>query len=98
MKMIVIVPFARFSLGTVCLTPGADAVLEETGASLADLLTRHAKGDWGSLCPEDRKVNEEALRKGQRLLSSYELPDGQKLWLITEADRSATTALLPEEY
>lgn len=98
MKVIVAVPFARFPLGALRITPGADNALVESGTSLCDLLTRHARGDWGDLCAEDKRVNEEALRKGFRLLSAYDLPGGERLWLITDADRSVTTALLPSEY
>jgi hypothetical protein len=98
MSLTVTVPFARFPLGTLCVTPGADAALIESGVTLTDLLTRHATGDWGELDPADRQANETALRNGLRLLSSYRLPNGQTLWIITEADRSATTALIPDEY
>lgn len=94
----VIVPFARFPLGRLFLTPGAENALRESCACLTDLLTRHSYGDWGEMNAEDRKANESALQDGLRLLSSYRLPNGQALWLITEADRSATTALLPDEY
>jgi hypothetical protein len=62
-----------------------------------DLLARHATGDWGDLCAFDRRQNEIALREGLRVLSSYETPAGH-VWIITEANRSVTTILLPEEY
>ena len=58
-------------------------------------LTRHAAGDWGNLCDEDRRENELALQEGHRLLSAYQADDGTKFWIITEADRSVTTVLLP---
>jgi hypothetical protein len=69
----------------------------EAKAHLFDLLTRHAKGDWGDLCAFDRRQNEIALRDGYRVFSSYNAPAG-RVWIITEADRSITTILLPEEY
>ena len=64
----------------------------------AELLSRHARGDWGSVCEEDAELNNQALIDGSRLLSSYSLKDDTKLWIITEADRSSSTLLLPEEY
>ena len=67
-------------------------------AVLGDLLRRHASGDWGDLSPEDLRANEEALKDGDRLLSAYNLKSGVKLWVITEADRSSTCILLPDEY
>ena len=78
-------------------TPGALKLLSEIGAHPFDLLARHATGDWGDLCAFDRRQNQIALREGLRVLSSY--PVGRKcVWVITEADRSVTTILLPEEY
>lgn len=88
----------KFALGTVCATPGALRELERAGTTPAQLLLRHVNGDWGDLDDEDKKENELSLREGFRLLSAYVLPTGRKVWLITEADRSATTFLLPEEY
>ncbi len=67
-------------------------------AVLADLLRRHANGDWGDLSPDDRRANKQALENGDRVFSVYNLLSGVKLWVITEADRSSTTILLPEEY
>ncbi len=60
-------------------------------------LARHAEGDWGDLCEEDKKENELSLREGFRLFSAYK-NDEHKIWIITEADRSVTTVLFPEEY
>jgi hypothetical protein len=88
----------RFELGQVVATPGALAALTESGQNAVEFLLRHASGDWGGLSEEDRKENEFSLLHGFRLLSSYRLRNGVKLWAITEADRSATTLLLPEEY
>lgn len=59
---------------------------------------RHARGDWGDVCDHDHALNEAALQDGSRLMSVYTLTSGNKLWIITEADRSATTILTPEEY
>ena len=87
-----------FPLGRIVATPGALEVLAEAGTEAADLLDRHAAGFWGEVCEEDWKANEEALRQGWRLLRSYNIAEGEKVWIITEADRSATTLLLPEEY
>jgi hypothetical protein len=84
-------------LGKVVATPGALKLLLEAGGHPFDYLARHATGDWGELCAYDRRQNEIALREGYRLLSSYEVPAG-RVWIITEADRSVTTILLPEEY
>jgi len=85
----------RFELGRVVATPGALDLL--TRWDLDDLLRRHHRGDWGELDGHDRRANERALRDGARLLSSYPVGDG-KVWIITEADRSSTCVLLPEEY
>jgi hypothetical protein len=87
-----------FPLGTLTATPGALATLVQSGQSPADFLARHVSGDWGDVGPEDRRLNNEALRGGTRLLSAYATANGVKLWIITEADRSQTTILLPEEY
>jgi hypothetical protein len=88
---------APLPLGRVVATPGALKLLMETGGHPFDLLARHATGDWGELCAFDRRQNQIALRDGYRVLSSY--PVGEKpVWIITEADRSVTTILLPEDY
>ena len=89
---------AQFSLGQVVATPGALDALERTGQSPLEFLSRHASGDWGEVCEADKKENDFSVRNGFRLLSAYRLRDGTKNWIITEADRSATTILLPEEY
>ena len=72
--------------------------LEESSEEPVGFLYRHASGDWGELDDEDRKENELSLREGFRLVSAYRLKTGEELWIITEADRSVTTLLLPEEY
>jgi hypothetical protein len=88
---------APLPLGRVVATPGALNLLGKSGTHPFDYLARHATGDWGELCTFDRRQNEIALRDGYRVLSSYEVPHG-RIWIITEADRSVTTILLPEEY
>jgi hypothetical protein len=80
------------------MTPGALRALDEAGQSLLTFLARHAASDWGDLDAHDRAANEAAVVSGERILSAYRLASGERLWLITEADRSATVALLPEEY
>jgi hypothetical protein len=90
---------ALFPLGQIVATPGALAALGKAGQTPLEFLSRHVKGDWGELEKEDREENELSLKKGFRLLSSYRTSAGDtKLWVITEADRSVTTILLPEEY
>jgi hypothetical protein len=84
-------------LGKVVATPGALKLLSEAGQDPFCYLARHATGDWGELCAFDRRQNEIALREGYRIFSSYNIPTG-RVWIITEADRSVTTILLPEDY
>jgi len=91
-------PGGKFALGQIVATPGSLAIMEEAGHIPPEFLLRHKYGDWGELDPEDRKVNEYALKHEQRLLSAYHTRLDEKLWIITEWDRSATTLLLPEEY
>ena len=88
---------APLPLGRVVATPGALKLLSEIGEDPFDYLARHATGDWGELCAFDRRQNEIALREGYRVLSSYDFL-AERVWIITEADRSVTTILLPEEY
>ena len=88
----------RFSLGRTVATPGALAALETAKQAASEFLGRHNCGDWGEVCSEDAEANEQALIHGERLLSAYRTSQGTKLWIITEADRSATTILLPDEY
>lgn len=93
-----------FDLGPLVATPGALEALERTGTHALDLIRRHARGDWGELCDEDRTANASALSTGARLMSVYRLSDGTVLWVITDAEidnehhRQATTLLLPDEY
>ncbi len=85
------------SLGRVVATPGALKAMSDAGEHPLGYLARHATGDWGELCAFDRRENERSMRHGMRVLSSYPIGDG-RVWVITEADRSVTTILLPEEY
>lgn len=87
-----------FVLGRLFATPGAIVAAKEADDNLIVYLYRHAAGDWGDLSREDLLANAAALREGARLLSAYHMKDGRKVWVITEADRSATTILLPDEY
>jgi hypothetical protein len=88
---------APLPLGRVVATPGALKLLGKAREHPSKYLARHATGDWGDLCPFDLRQNEMALREGYRVLSSY--PVGRQcVWIITEADRSVTTILLPQEY
>jgi hypothetical protein len=86
----------KFPLGSVCVTRGVWEGIPDS--EIQTVLRRHASGDWGTACPEDWEANDLALREGSRLLSSYVTEGGTKLWVITEADRSATTVLFPSEY
>ena len=88
----------KVSLGRVVATPGALSALEEACESALGYLMRHASGDWGDVPPEDWEENEFSLTNDFRLLSSYTLRNETRIWIITEADRSITTILLPEEY
>jgi hypothetical protein len=85
----------RFPLGSTYATPGAIAL----EVDLSRYIHRHHCGDWGEeLCDEDKQANEDALVHGTRLLSCYRTPEGDRLYIITEWDRSMTTVMLPSEY
>ncbi|HMP57730.1 MAG TPA: hypothetical protein PKD86_00130 [Gemmatales bacterium] len=94
----------KFSLGRqVVATPGALEALAEAGQTPHELLARHLRCDWGDVCHEDATLNDESLKDGSRLLSTYTLRTGEKLWIITEAvgddgQRSHSTILKPEDY
>ena len=84
-------------LGRVLATPGALKLIRDAGEDPFGYLALHASGDWGELDAHDRRENGRALKNGRRVLSSY--PIGRdRVWVITEADRSVTTILLPDEY
>lgn len=95
-----------FPIGSVVATPASLKAMAHIGIQPLSLLHRHVCGDWGDIDPEDRQTNIAALAHGSRLMSSYKLPAGPEahageaitVWLITEADRSVTTFLLPSEY
>lgn len=87
-----------FQLGQVVATPGAIEALDQTAVDGWALLHRHQTGDWGDVPNEDAEENMRSVNRGWRILSSYPLNDELRLWIITEADRSSTTMLLPEEY
>ena len=87
-----------FELGQIVATPSALAVLKKAGQRPDEFLTRHANREWGDLDEDDRRENDYSLEHGFRLLSAYRTNAGDRLWIITEADRTVTTLLLPEEY
>lgn len=87
-----------FPLGQIVITKGAQQALSKNYQDVLGFIRRHNAGNWGDIPAEDRIANEEALETGGRILSSYKLDDGTKIWIITESDRSATTILLPDEY
>lgn len=96
-------PSPKFALGQQVGTPAALKAIHEAGQSALQLLARHVAGDWGDLDDEDKRLNDEALKDGSRLLSAYNLRTGVRVWVITDAaddsgNRAATTILLPEEY
>jgi hypothetical protein len=94
----------HFRLGRIVATPGALAELERCGIDAGEFVTRHARGDWGDLDDEDKRLNDAAVaHEGNselqsRVLSAYRLKSDDKLWIITEHDRSSTTILLASEY
>ncbi len=88
----------RFALGQTYITPGAEDALMIAGQTAIEFLRRHMSCDWSELSQHDASENELSLREGFRVLSAYRTSAGQKLWIITEADRSSTTILLPADY
>ena len=86
-----------FSLGSVVATPGALDLLDRNGVNATAYLSRHQRGDFGTICPSDVQENLFAADHGLRIMSAYDIGK-ERLWLITEADRSVTTLLLPSEY
>ncbi len=92
-----------FTIGKLLATPAALEALEEAQVDIIDLVERHVAKDWGDLSDDDKRLNDEALHDGSRILSAYILPTDVKIWIITEAAddngvRAATTVLLPSEY
>ena len=87
-----------FPLGQTVMTLGAKEALEESNELPMNFLARHQSGDWGEVCKEDAEENDFSLKNGFRLLSAYKTSQDVKIWIITEADKSSTTILLPSEY
>jgi hypothetical protein len=91
-------PSVDLTLGQIISTPGVINALANAQQNPVSLLDRHRYGDWGDVGSQDWALNDRAVTGGDRVLSVYRLKDGIKVWIITEADRSATTLLLPDEY
>lgn len=91
-----IVPVAKFRLGRIVATPNALSQL--TQEEILTGIQRHQAGDWGDVCADDKQANDQALVERTRILSAYHAANGTKFWIITEADRSSSTVLLPEDY
>ncbi len=87
-----------FELGATVATPGALKMLGEAEVSPSSLLRRHQSGDWGEVPPADARENRLSVKRGFRVLSSYTVASGERVWIISEADRSSTCILLPSEY
>ena len=87
-----------FPLGRCCITPGAQRKLESINAVPQELLRRHQSGDWDGMDRSDQAANRRAVKDGSRVFSAYQLADAVRVYVITEADRSSTTILLPSEY
>lgn len=99
----IIITKPKFQVGKLLATRSAVDELEKAGQTVHELLARHIRGDWGTICLDDAAANEDAIRDGSRILSAYLLKTNVKVWVITEAtdgrgQRAATTCLLPEEY
>ncbi len=86
-----------FSLGQIVATPGCLELLEKHNKALSEFLRRHVSGDYGVVDSENAKLNDEAVKEGSRILSAYEIGE-DRIWIITEWDRSVTTLLLPSEH
>ncbi len=87
-----------FPLGEIYLTIGVQEALEESNQMPNEFLAKHQSGNWGLVCEDDKKENELSVKEGFRILSAYKTDRDVKIWVITEADRSSTTVLLPSEY
>jgi len=93
----------KFPLGQLLATPGALRAVEESGQSPDFFLEKHASADWGEVCDEDKRANDQALVDGSRILSAYRTLKGVRIWIITEAAddqgrRVSSTILKPDEY
>ncbi len=87
-----------FTLGQLVATPGALEAFGRNRQTPIDFVNRHSNHDWGDADDEDKRENEYSVAHGFRILSAYRLIDATRIWIITEADRSSTTILLPSEY
>ena len=89
----------KVPLGQVVATSGVAEWMdsEDLAVQIGHCMFRHAQGDWGDVCPEDAEANDDALTYGNRIMSAYKV-DGKTIWILTEADRSVTTILFPEDY
>lgn len=94
-SLVIAIARPKFTLGQIVITANAQKTLAPEDVQQG--LSRHASGDWGDLCPEDAKMNADAIKHGDRILSVYG-PPHRKFWIITEADRSVTTVLRPDDY
>jgi hypothetical protein len=93
----------KFNLGRTLATPAALKAIEDAGQTPEFFLEKHVQGDWGEVCDEDKRLNDESLIDGSRILSAYRTLKGEQIWIITEAaddegKRSASTMLRPAEY
>jgi len=96
---VVVVTGTAFDLGTVVATSNLQQRLgDKAHRLLPNIIARHSAGDWGDVCDEEAKINDEALKTDCRIMSVYKVKDDLEIWAITEADRSSTTLLLPEDY
>jgi len=96
---VVVVTGTAFDLGTVVATSNLQERLgDKAHRLLPKIIARHSAGDWGDVCDEDAKMNDAALTTDCRIMSVYKVKDDLEIWAITEADRSSTTLLLPEDY
>jgi hypothetical protein len=90
--------YELFRLGKLVATPAALKALDKSATRIETILAQHCTQHWGDICKEDRQENDKALRTNSRIFSVYNIPFGVRLFVITEADRSATTVLLESEY
>lgn len=96
MDVVMLIAKSKFRLGSIAITSNAYDLIPQEDAFAA--LVRHSQGDWGSISEEDQGLNERSLEDGSRLFSVYKDQHGETFWIITEADRSVTTILMPEDY
>lgn len=92
------IPRAKFSPGQVSVSNDCMQALHDAGDKIVPYLLRHCQGDWGDVCSEDRRVNEDALRRGLRLLSVYTLSNGKRILVLTDGNRLSTVFLMRHEY